>query len=110
MKVATVDQHHAAAQRGRQQRLQLLYIFGVEFIWLVRQEHEVRAQLQRLVERRTRVTLTRSRINVVEAEHPQHVMSVSIAVEGDPWIFPDRTEHAKAQLAPRPETGFDLDH
>src|SRR5690349_20242617 len=110
MKVAAINEHDAPAERRRQQRLELLDVFGTEFVRLVRQQNKVRPQINSLFDRGARITFAGGSENVVKAKHPQHVMGISVSVEAHPWVLPNRTEGPKAQLGPWPQSGLDHAH
>ena len=98
--------HQPPAQGRREQRLQFLSVLGAKFIGLVRQHHEVRPLRERLLDRRPWITFASRRVDVVEADHPQHVVRIGVGVEGHPRVLPDGAEDAEAQLGPDAEPGF----
>src|SRR5579862_2242154 len=110
MQVAAADYQHAAAERGRQERLQLGDVRLIEGVWLVGKYDDIRTEFDRVLEGRDGIALTRRRENVIVAEHPQHVMRVGVGVERHPRLLPDRAENAEPQFAPHAERRLDTAH
>src|ERR1700689_1483689 len=107
MQVASADYQQAATKRGWQKSLQLGDVGLVELVGLVGKDHDIGTAFDRFLERRGRIALARRRVDVVVAEHPQHVMRVRVGVERHPRLLPYRTENAQPQLAPYAERRFD---